>query len=134
MGWLDRVLRRGFGDEPFTPKDTGMGFRVGIMREAHERETRQHEAAEIARRVNSTWLWTGDRWQRWSTVWKTYEDLDQTDVPTPLLDLLGENGITPAAGDRFRFVDDEWRALDPGAPDELPDGDDEGDDVEQPWG
>ena len=37
-----------------------------------------------------------------------------------LLDLLGEHGITPAAGDRFRFGEGEWRALDPGAPDDLP--------------
>ena len=96
-----------------------MEFRAEIMREARERD-REAALTALPRRVNSTWLWTGDRWKKWSTVWMTYDDVDQTEVPTPLLDLLGEHGVTPTAGDRFRFVDDEWSLLDPGDPDQLP--------------
>ena len=138
MGWLDRLLSgsRGYGDEVVTRPDAGMEFRAGIRREALEREQRMAETADLPRRVNSTWQWTGDRWKKWSTVWKSYDDVDQTSVPTPLLDLLGEHGVTPTAGDRFRFVDGEWHALDPGDPDVLPEPAGDGDDgpVENPWG
>lgn len=137
MGWLDRLLSSGSDDDDVSVRpDAGMGFRAGIMREAVERETRLAETADIPRRVNSTWQWTGDRWKKWSTVWKSYDDVDQTTVPTPLLDLLGEHGVTPTAGDRFRFVDGAWQALDPGDPDVLPPPQDEADDapVENPWG
>ncbi len=102
MGWLDRLLSgsSGYDDDVVTRPDAGMEFRAGIMRDAQAREKRRQQNADIPRRVNSTWLWTGDRWQKWSTVWKSYEDLDQTEVPTPLLDLLGEHGITPATHPR----------------------------------
>ncbi|WP_436795509.1 hypothetical protein [Actinospongicola halichondriae] len=124
MGFLDRLLRSGAADDDVVVRhDAGMEFRAGILREARDREERR-KATELPRRVNSTWMWTGDRWQKWSTVWKTYDEIDQTDVPTPLLDLLGEHGITPTAGDRFRWIDDEWKALDPGESDQLPTDDD----------
>ncbi len=121
MGFLDRFLRAGSDDDDVVVRsDAGMEFRAEIMREARDQEERR-AATEPPGRVNSTWLWTGDRWQKWSTVWKTYDEIDQTDVPTPLLDLLGAQGITPTAGDRFRWIDNEWTLLDPGASDVLPD-------------
>ncbi len=124
MGWIERLLRSDqglFGRPQHVPKDGGMAFRAGLIQDSQERERRRASADDQDIRVNSTWLWTGDRWRKWSTVWKTYDEVDQTTVPTPLLDLLGEHGVTPAAGDRFRFVDGAWRVLDPGESDDLPD-------------
>lgn len=130
MGLIDRLLNdtfnrsggwgRGWRSSSAADGDGGMEARVSIIAESFEREERMRELYATPLRANSTWLWTGDRWKKWSTVWKDYDEVEETDVPTPLLDLLGAHGVTPTAGDRFRFVDGEWTLLDPGAPDELP--------------
>ena len=122
MGWLERLLRldgsatHHVGD---VPGDGGMAFRSSLLQDAQERE-RRRRLDEAPLRVNSTWRWTGDRWQQWSTLWQDYSDVGEADVPSTLLDELSTAGVVPVAGDRFRWDDGDWVALDPGAPDVLP--------------
>ena len=56
----------------------------------------------------------GERWERWSVAWRTYE---ATELPPPLATHLDAEDVTPAAGDRFLLDAGTWRKLDASEPD-----------------
>ena len=57
----------------------------------------------------------GERWERWSVAWRTYEPAP---IPPPLLAHLEAEALTLAAGDRYALEAGAWRHLGPDEPDE----------------
>ena len=125
MGWWRQVARLASGrgtriTHHIGPgrTDAGAEFRAQVL--ADSQRLAERPRPDLTEGVNSTWRWTGDRWQQWSVVWHEYVDVAPDEVPSTLHDAIAEAGVRPVAGDRLRFVDGEWNALDPGEADGLP--------------